>query len=141
MKRFVPLVILGCLVSTSASATPVAGKPGGRPAEIVSPDEDLGTAQFGSESAPAKVLADTIWFASWSFDASIGHCTDAGWQKVDNHIQNDSSIYWSVGTGFGGTGGIAGKAAILGYTNSVCCAEPNGYDNDWYQSIRLQYSG
>ena len=76
-----------------------------------------------------------------SFDAAPGACTSAGWQRVDNYIQNDGSLYWSVGTGFGGTGGIAENAAILGYSNNPCCAEPNGYDNDWYQAIRMQYSG
>jgi hypothetical protein len=144
MKRPISLLILSVLAihffsTDSARARPEAAKPADQPHEIVTPDVDVGSG-WESES-PQKTLADTLWIASWSFDASTGHCTDTGWQKVDNYIRNDGSLYWSVGAEFGGVGGINGKAATLGYSNNVCCAQISGYDNDWYQGIRLHYSG
>ena len=37
--------------------------------------------------------------------------------------------------------GIVGNAATLGYENDLCCQVPNGYDNDWFQGIRIEYAG
>ena len=34
-----------------------------------------------------------------------------------------------------------GETRTVGYNGSNCCVEPDGYDNDWYQAIRLQYTG
>ena len=135
MKRYVLLYCLFCLCVPTASARPTGVGPADRRQEIVTSDTDLGVVGDPSAAYPAvgKTLADTIWIASWTFDAQAGSCTDAGWQKIDNHILNDGRIYWSVGPGFGGMGGVVGTAAQLGYTGNVCCAEPDGYDNDWYQ--------
>ena len=49
-------------------------------------------------------------------------------------------MYWEVAAGFGGLGSIAGSAAIVGNLD-LCCEQVGGYANDWYQAIRIEYSG
>jgi hypothetical protein len=90
--------------------------------------------------APQKVLQDTTWIADWSFESG-GNCVDAGWAHIDNHITNDGSLWWDVVADFDATGGISGNAAALGYQNDPCCEELDGYDNDWYQAIKILYNG
>ena len=83
--------------------------------------------------------ADTVWFAAWEFGNPT--CDAAGWTASDNRILNDGAIHWHMETTFDGQGGIAGQAAAVGYHDDACCDTPNGYDNDWYQAIRLTYTG
>ncbi len=122
--------------------TTAAARPAG-PREDITVDDpvtDVVGDVEGRFGTPRKALADTIWIATWTFDGP-GGCDDTGWEKVDNRIINDGQIHWNVEGGFGGTGGMVGNAAVLGYTGVHCCAEPDGYDNDWYEAIRLQYVG
>ncbi|MFQ5599912.1 MAG: FlgD immunoglobulin-like domain containing protein [Candidatus Krumholzibacteriia bacterium] len=86
-----------------------------------------------------KAFPDTIWIADWTFDDG-NPCNDAGWIKIDNRIVNDGQVFWSVHAGFDQTGGITGKAAVVG-NHDLCWVIPDGYDNDWYQAIRIEYSG
>jgi hypothetical protein len=86
---------------------------------------------------PAKVLADTVWIADWSFDS--GGCNSTGWVKYDNRIQNDGSNYWVVDNRFDTVGGVVGKAAVL-FKHDLCW-ERDGYGNDWDYSVILKYRG
>ncbi len=96
----------------------------------------------GTNPAPQKVLQDTVWIVTWTHDLGENVCDDlVGWEKVDAYIANDGVQYWDIDGTFGGNGLIAGNAAALGYENDLCCDDVNGYDNDWYQAIRIEYSG
>jgi hypothetical protein len=138
MKRSVFLVLLaGLLLPHDATSEPVRGIH-----EFSEPQVELDTVgRFDGTPPPQKVLQDTTWIADWTFDAPNGECTDEGWEHVDNHVLNDGVVYWEVTAGFAGTGGIVGQSAALGYHDNFCCEEPNGYDNDWYQAIRIEYQG
>ena len=125
------------LAFTAASARPAGPR---EEITIDDPVTDVVGDVEGRFEAPRKALADTIWIANWTFDGP-GGCDGTGWEKVDNRIIHDGQIHWSVEGGFGGTGGIVGNAAVLGYTGLNCCVEPDGYDNNWYEAIRLQYVG
>src|SRR5262245_43604533 len=119
-----------------------AARPTGQRHQVADPTPyvDIVGDVEGTEPAPSKALSDTVWIADWDFDGGFP-CVDAGWTRVDNHILHDGIQYWTVNSGFTGVGGITGNAAGLGYVNNLCCAEPAGYDNDWYQAIRITYSG
>jgi hypothetical protein len=88
----------------------------------------------------AKTAFDTVWIVDWTFDAA-GPCDDSGWQAIDNRILNDGAVHWRVESDFAGTGNIVGNGAVVGYQDNLCCEEPGGYDNNWYQAIRIQYEG
>jgi hypothetical protein len=95
----------------------------------------------GSALTPPRAsTSDTIWIAEWTFDTG-GACDDSGWKLIDNRILNDGVTYWDIVADFDAIGNISGNAAALGYQDNVCCAEPDGYDNDWYQAIRILYDG
>jgi len=94
----------------------------------------------GTFPVPQKALQDTIWIADWSFDSAIP-CMSPGWTVVDNRILNDGMVHWRIAADHTGVGGISGNAATLGYQDSPCCTAPDGYDNDWYQAIRMTYTG
>jgi hypothetical protein len=64
---------------------------------------------------------------------------DTGWEHVDDSVRNDGTVWWDVVADFDATGGILGNAAALGYQNNPCCEELDGYGNDWYQAIRIEY--
>jgi hypothetical protein len=124
-----------CLVLVATSAT-------SKRKNESSEEGDPGGSSGGGQppEKPSTVLQDTTWIADWSFDSGAP-CVDAGWVNVDNRILNDGSLYWDVVADFGGTGGIVGNAAVLGYQNNVCCEDVDGYNNDWYQAIRIDYTG
>jgi hypothetical protein len=129
--------LLACSFSSRAGA-----RQAGRHVEVTTTDADadlVGDVD-GTHAAPRKAAADTIWIADWTFDAG-GRCSDLGWEKIDNYVRYDGRIYWTIGPEFEGAGSIEGGAAILGYAGEICCAEPDGYANDWHQAIRLQYTG
>src|SRR5262249_7872692 len=86
----------------------------------------------------AKALGDTVWIADWSFDAGAGTCTDAGWTKYDNHIQNDGSNFWQVGDDYSAMPDIMNRAAFL-RRHDLCWAA-DGYGNNWDYSMILQAS-
>lgn len=88
-------------------------------------------------SKASTVQADTVWIANWDFDAG-SRCDDTGWERHDLRAPNDGSLFWSVGSGFAGTGSFSGNAAILG-RHDLCWVYPDGYDNDWYQAIRIEF--
>ncbi len=94
----------------------------------------------GTFPMPQKALQDTVWIADWSFDTG-GPCISPGWTLADNRILNDGAVHWRVAIDQAGTGGIVGNSAILGYEGNLCCSLPDGYDNDWYQAIRMTYTG
>ncbi len=94
----------------------------------------------GVNPSPQKALQDTVWIADWSFDTGAP-CSEAGWTHVDNHILNDGANYWHIETGFTTPSGVTGKSAAVGYHGNVCCTDADGYDNDWYQAIRITYTG
>ena len=94
----------------------------------------------GRWDEPHKALMDTLWIATWTFDGP-GGCDGAGWETVDNRIIANGQLHWTVESSFAGMGGIAGNAATLGYSGSNCCIDADGYDNDWYEAIRLPYVG
>ncbi len=131
------LVAIFALVATAASA-----RPAGQRHEVADPAlvPDIVGDVEGTLPAAQKTLQDTVWIADWGFDAGFP-CADFGWQRADNRILNNGVVHWSVTASYTGTGGITGKAAVLGYSNNACCAEPTGYDNDWYQAVRITYSG
>lgn len=83
-----------------------------------------------------------FWIADWTFDASGGACDFTGWTNVDNHIAvtDGGAHHWSVKASFSGVGNVVGEAAILGKHN-LCWVIPDGYDNDWYSGIRIEYTG
>ncbi len=131
-----------CVGIVSLFASGVYARPAGLRHEIADPAPyvDIVGDSEGTEPAPQKALQDTVWIANWGFDFGFP-CTDTGWFRADNHILNDGSVYWNVTSAHTGNGGITGNAAALGYTSNNCCAEPTGYDNDWYQGIRITYAG
>ncbi len=94
----------------------------------------------GSDPAPGKALQDTTWIVSWPFDTGTS-CVPSGWTVADNRVLNDGIVYWHIETGYSSSAGIAGKSAAVGAHNNGCCIEVDGYDNDWYQAIRAQYTG
>jgi hypothetical protein len=77
--------------------------------------------------------------STWSFDAGTA-CDATGWQKVDNRILGDGVNRWRINPSFDGMGGIACEAAVLA-GHDPCWVNPDGYDNDWYQGIRILYVG
>lgn len=92
---------------------------------------------------PRTAQVDTSWIATWTFDLGSS-CDDSGWQKLD--LRNISEItptglFWRVDGGYGGTGAIAGDAAVLGYQDNACCDAVSGYDNLWYQAVRIEFTG
>ncbi len=89
---------------------------------------------------PRTAAVDTIWIATWEHDVG-GACSEDGWEHTDSHVLATGTVYWRVDGDFDGLGSVQGDAAVLGYTDEVCFAEPNGYDNVWYQAIRMEYSG
>jgi len=93
----------------------------------------------GTGPARQKALQDTVWIADWTFDSG-SLCDGSGWAHVDNHIRNDGSSYWHIETGFASPAGVAGKSAAVGYHDDVCCQDGDGYHNDWYQAIRIEYT-
>ncbi|HZM15666.1 MAG TPA: hypothetical protein VFE28_06660, partial [Candidatus Krumholzibacteria bacterium] len=93
----------------------------------------------GTNPAPQKALQDTVWIADWTFDTGAP-CSEAGWTHVDNHILNDGVQYWHLETGFTTATGMAGNSFAVGYHGNVCCTDSDGYDNDWYQGIRITYT-
>jgi hypothetical protein len=99
---------------------------------------DIVGVRLGESRAPAKASVDTLWIADWGFDDGAP-CSDSGWERVDEYERNDGSVYWEVTDEFASVGGITGRAASAGLRDA-CCIE-NGYDNDWYQAIRVEYSG
>ncbi len=135
-------VSCACVGMVLLLASVAAARPTGQRHQVADPTpyvDILGDIE-GTEPAPSKALSDTVWIADWDFEGGFP-CVDAGWTRVDNHILNDGIHYWTVNSAFTGVGGITGNAAGLGYVNNLCCAEPAGYDNDWYQAIRITYSG
>ncbi len=90
-----------------------------------------------------KSLQDTVWNAYWplNLSGSPQTCVFTGWVQEDHRILSDGNLYWAVTNALAGTGGIVGNAASLGYVNNVCRANSNGYANDWYQAIRITYTG
>ena len=117
-------------------------RPPSQPPELApsAEEEDLVGDVDGTQTAPQKALQDTIWIADWSFDTG-SPCSAAGWTHVDNHVLNDVVVYWHMEGGLSGAGGIMGTAAAVGTHGNLCCSVPDGYDNDWYQAIRLLYTG
>src|SRR5262245_8553238 len=91
--------------------------------------------------APQKALQDTVWAATWTMNSAPQSCVSTGWVTVDNRILNDAALWWSVAPDLSGIGGISGNAALLGYVNDVCRTNSDGYANDWYQAIRITYTG
>lgn len=83
----------------------------------------------------SKAFNDTVWIADWTFDASGGGCTEAGWVHRDLRILNDGTNYWSVQTGYGD----GSHAAVL--RKHDLCWTRDGYGNQWDYSIVLAYSG
>ncbi len=136
---------LRCLVVGLTCVLTVATA-GARPSrqllELVEPElePDIVGDVDGSNPSPRKVLQDTVWIATWSFDTGAP-CDDSGWTKTDNRILNDGMNYWGVVSNHDGSGGISGNAAGLGYVAQTCCVDANGYGNDWYQGLRITYSG
>jgi hypothetical protein len=108
--------------------------------ELSEPQTEYDLVGLQQGHKPAKALQDTVWIADWSFDTAAP-CDDSGWEKVDNHIQVSTEIYWQVEPTFGGVGGIQNQAATARYIGDPCCSDPDGYDNKWYQAIRIAYSG
>jgi hypothetical protein len=101
----------------------------------------VGHGQLRAGAQARKVQQDTIWIADWSFDSG-SVCDDSGWERVDNRILNDGEVFWQVNSAFSNVGGIAGNAAVLGTDDgNPCCVFPGGYANDWYQAVRIEYTG
>ena len=122
---------------TVADARPPAQPPELAPS--VDEEDRVGDVD-GTQAAPQKALQDTLWIADWSFDTGAP-CNAAGWTHVDNYVLNDGAIHWHMEDRFDGQGGIEGTAAAVGYHANACCSLADGYDNDWYQAIRLFYTG
>ena len=137
-------------ISCSSSRGPLWRARPARVQQLAEPDVevDLVGDVDGTEPAPQKALQDTIWIADWNFDVGFSACTSTGWTHVDNHILNDGVQYWHLETGFTTdrdpglpvVPGMAGNSFAVGYHGSVCCADADGYDNDWYQAIRIPYT-
>jgi hypothetical protein len=127
-------ILLGAAVAMARPAVQVH--------EIAAPEveQDLVGDVDGTQPASQKALQDTVWIADWTFDAGAA-CDETGWIHADNHILNDGSNDWHIETGFTTPAGIAGMSAAVGYHDNVCCAGPDGYANDWYQAIRITYTG
>ena len=94
----------------------------------------------GTAPEPQKAMQDTVWIADWNFDVGFSSCNGTGWTHVDNHILNDGVSYWHIETGYETAAGMTGKSFAVGYHGSVCCADADGYDNNWYQGIRIPYT-
>jgi hypothetical protein len=138
--RLFAITLLACMCCMALVASTVQAKPSAS-VEFTLPSfepEVIGDVE-GTMSPTHKVLQDTVWIADWSFDGAT--CDESGWIKQDLHILNDGQINWNVSDVFDQTGGIFGSAAVLGYSGDVCCIETSGYSNEWYQAIRITYSG
>ncbi|MFQ5599157.1 MAG: T9SS type A sorting domain-containing protein [Candidatus Krumholzibacteriia bacterium] len=72
------------------------------------------------------------WIAEWT--------NGTGWTTHDNRILNDGSVFWQVDARSNQTGSIDQNAAVLS-DHDLCWASPDGYGNNWYQALRLEYSG
>ena len=131
----------GCGLLSAAIFLVTAAASAGPPIQDETPQPARPDIAAAGQIPPAPAAAaDTLWFAEWTFDGGSG-CNGSGWQILDNRILNDGRIYWTVGSNYSGGSRITAKAAILGYTGNACCVEADGYANDWYQAIRMQYSG
>ena len=141
MKRYLG-ISFACFCSLLLVTAVASAKPATQVHQISEPqiDIDIIGDVDGTNPAPQKVLQDTVWIAEWTFDTGAP-CDFSGWEKVDAYVANDGVTYWDIDATFGGVGAIAGDAAALGYENDLCCDEPNGYDNDWYHAIRIEYTG
>jgi hypothetical protein len=131
-------LLLACIGSQVAT---------GRPLPVALQEAEVHVDVVGDRYvAPRKAAQDTIWIADWSFDDG-GPCNADGWETLDGRILNDGRVYWDAdNAGYDGMGAIVGEAAVLG-SHDLCWACPplpgsvDGYDNDWYQAIRIEYSG
>jgi hypothetical protein len=94
-------------------------------------------------ATPRTSAVDTAWIADWSFDSGAS-CDDSGWQKLDLRdlaAITPTELFWGVDDVYDATGPISGNAATLGYQDNDCCESSAGYDNLWYQAIRIEYTG
>ena len=131
-----------CFCGLLLVAADALARPSGPRHEVVEPEieVDLVGDVEGTDPAPQRALSDTIWIADWNFDAGFVHCDETGWTHVDNRIRNDGTIYWHLETGFTTATGMAGNSFAVGHHGSACCVGGVGYDNDWYQGIRIGYT-
>ena len=92
------LALTGALLwAVATSAAPVS-----RTSELASEHSpDRVADDLAPWPAAAQVASDTSWIADWSFDATAGVCTDAGWVKYDPRPYNDGSNYWTIEPRFG----------------------------------------
>ena len=138
-------VLRVCFHLSFGSVLLVAGTAWGRPSgpaqELAEPEieVDLVGDVDGTNPLPQKALQDTIWIAEWTFDTGAP-CSETGWTHVDNHILNDGVQFWHIETGFTTATGMAGNSFAVGYHANVCCADSDGYDNNWYQGVRITYT-
>jgi len=141
MKRYFG-ISFACFCSLLLVTGIAFARPAGQVQQIAEPELESGVIGDvdGLNPAPQKVLQDTVWIADWSFDTGAP-CSETGWTHVDNHILNDGSNYWHIETGFVTATGMTGNSAAVGYHNNNCCEDVDGYDNDWYQAIRMTYTG
>ena len=124
--------LLQCFIVAATSlsfACPTAARPASPAHELSETAVEIDVVGNVEGAAAQKILQDTIWIASWSFDTGTP-CDDTGWIKVDNRILNDGAVYWHIESNFAGTGGIVGQAAAVGYHGNHCCVQ-HGYDGDW----------
>lgn len=141
MKRYWR-ISFACFCSLLLVAGAVFARPASQVQQVSEPDVEVDIVGDvdGTNPAPQKALQDTVWIADWTFDTGAP-CSEAGWTHVDNHILNDGIEYWHMETGFTSAAGIAGNSWAVGYHNNQCCTDTDGYDNDWYQALRLTYVG
>jgi hypothetical protein len=141
MKRYWR-ISFACFCSLLLVAGAVFARPAGQVQQVSEPEleVDIIGDVDGTNPAPQKALQDTVWIADWTFDTGAP-CSETGWTHVDNHVLNDGIEYWHMETGFASAAGIAGNSWAVGYHNNACCTDSDGYDNDWYQALRLTYTG
>lgn len=133
------ILVLVTLLPTLAATDSGTTRPATLRSEWTSAPEEIDDeANFQSS---VQAVQDTQWIADWSFDGG-NPCDPMGWTAVDlrGPAPQPQPVYWSVGSDFGGIGGISGNAAILTH-HDLCWVIPDGYGNDWYQAIAVRYQG
>ena len=134
-----PALFFLCLALVAGAAL---ARPASRVQRLATPNVEVDRVGDvdGTNPAPQKALQDTVWIANWDFDSGFSSCSGTGWTHVDNHILNDGANYWHIETGFNTATGMAGNSFAVGYHANVCCVDADGYDNNWYQAIRIPYA-
>ena len=104
------------------------------------PQQTPDIVELPSAQKISTASSEADWFVEWTFEGG-GLCNDSGWEAFDNRILNDGNTYWTVDSSFDGIGNVTLNAIVLTSVSSCWVLTDGGYGNDWYQGLRIFYSG